>query len=417
MATSDRASTVDVMTNPAMTNRAVPPLRPRVALYGHDTQGLGHLRRNLALAGSFACDAPSGLGADVLMLTGATEVGLFARPPGVESVVVPGVRKDQSGRYVPRRLRGDLSGVVDLRRVTLEAALSSFAPEVFVVDKSPWGFGGELAHALRALAGSGTRIVLGLRDVLDDPVTTARQWREEHGDDAVRSCYDEVWVYGDRHVHDLTVTTGMAADVAAMTRHLGYLSAGRITQAGHRPPVDGRPYVLATVGGGQDGAELATAVCRAAPLTGVDIVLLGGPQLPDADLRRLRQEARHQHRLHVVRFSRHSADWIAAAEAVISMGGANSVAEILDTDTAALIVPRTTPRREQLVRAQGLHRAGAVDMLPPGHLTPARLSAWLSRSLGRRVDRSHLDLGGLARATHRCRRLLPAPPRSHDVAV
>lgn len=403
------------MTNSATTTSR----RPRVALYGHDTQGLGHLRRNLALARAFATDEPGGLGADVLILTGATEVGLFPRPVGVEAVVIPGVRKDESGRYSPRRLRGDLAEVVDLRRVMLATALSSFAPDVLVVDKSPRGFGGELDRALRALTAQGTRMVLGLRDVLDDPATTARQWRQERGDEAVRSCYDEVWVYGDRRVHDLTVATGMAPEIAAVTRHVGYLSADRIaaTERGHRPPVEGRPYVLATVGGGQDGAELATAVSTMTPPPGVDVVLIGGPQLPDADLSRLRHAARHEPRLHVLRFSRHSAAWLAGAAAVISMGGANSVAEILDTDTPALIVPRITPRREQLVRAEGLRRVGAVDLLHPDRLTSAQLSAWLHQALGQRVDRQHLDLDGLAGAIQRCRHLLPALTRSHDVAV
>lgn len=383
------------------------PRRPRIVLYGHDTQGLGHLRRNLVLARGFAADRPGGLGADVLLLTGASEVGLFPRPEGVEAIVLPGLRKDQEGGYAPRHLRGRLRDVVALRSSLVETALDGFEPDLFVVDKTPRGFGKELERILPRLRARGTRTVLGLRDVLDDPVATRAQWQADGGDAAVRDFYDEVWVYGDRRIHDLRRVTGMAASSAAVTHHLGYLSADRQDTAAlaHRPATDGRDYVLVMCGGGQDGAALCARAAAMTPPAGMDLLVLTGPQLEESRLRRVRRAAAGRPGVQVMRFSRHGAAWLTGARAVITMGGANTVAEILDTDVPALVVPRVTPRAEQLVRAEALAAQGHLSVLHPDRLTTGALQDWVDAAVQTRVDRTGIDRGGVSAAVTRARNL------------
>ncbi|WP_432560585.1 glycosyltransferase family protein [Granulicoccus sp. GXG6511] len=396
-----------------------PHRRPRIALYGHDTQGLGHLRRNLVLASAFASDHPAGLGAEVLLLTGASEVGMFPRPRGVDALVLPGVRKDEQGAYAPRQMRGGLADVVRFRKTMIEAALTQFPPDLLVVDKTPYGFQGELRTTLRTLRAAGTRLVLGLRDVLDDLPTTRAQWRKDLADEAVRAFYDEVWVYGDPSIHDLTVATGMAPDVAACTHHLGYLSADRIDSAErqHRPDTGGRDYVLVMVGGGQDGAELSRLAAAMTPPPGLELIVLTGPQLDEEEVREVRRVAEHSPHVQVMRFSRHGAAWLTGAAAVITMGGANTVAEILDTDVPALIVPRVSPRAEQLVRAEALAAHGYLSVLRPDELTTARLQDWTLAAVGTRTERGGMNRGGVAATTARARELI-RPPSGHrpDVA-
>lgn len=390
------------MTNPLEARR------PRIALYGHDTQGLGHLRRNLVLARAFAADIPGGLGAEVLLLTGASEVGMFPRPEGVDAIVLPGVRKNKQGSYAPRHLRGRLSDVVSFRSSLLATALTSFDPDLLVVDKTPRGFKGELMATLPDLRAEGVRTVLGLRDVLDDEPTTRRQWKDDDSDTVIRDCYDEVWVYGDPQVHDLTGATGMATEIAARTHHLGYLSADRSDSADltHRPHTSGRDYVLVMVGGGQDGADLSRLATLMKPPPGMDLIVLTGPQLAEEEVRKIRRAAEDRPNVQVMRFTRHGAAWLTGARAVITMGGANTVAEILDTDVPALVVPRTTPRAEQLVRAEALAEQGYLSVLRPDALTTERLEAWTHAAVTTRVNRDGIARDGVAATVERARRLL-----------
>lgn len=386
------------------------PRRPRVALYGHDTLGLGHLRRNLALAQMVSPEPPAGLGADVLLLTGAREVGLFPRSPGVEALVLPGVRKDVTGRYRPRTLRDPLSSVLRLRRSTLTSSLLTFAPDLLVVDKSPWGFEAELTDALFALHDRGCALVLGLRDVLDSPSVTAQEWAREGGDAAALQLYREIWVYGDRRVHDLGRACAMHDSVEAKTVHVGYLAQDQAGEENNHRPLGDTPYVLVTAGGGQDGVALLRAAVQLPPMGRTQVVILTGPQLSDGELEALQAVAQARPHIHLYRFSPHSAEWIAGASAVVSMAGANTVTEILATSVPALLVPRVHPRREQEVRARALADAGAVDLLVPRDLHPDRVAAWLEAHLGDTVPRQHIRMDGLSSLRERIRRLLDDRP-------
>lgn len=164
--------------------------RPRVALYSHDTQGLGHLRRNLAVAGAFS---RSPVAPEMLLLSGANELRSFDLPPSTDGVTLPGLAKDVNGRYAPQSLTVSLERVVALRAATLRAALESFAPDVVVIDKVARGAFGELEPALESLtARGGTHIVLGLRDILDSPDSTRLEWERERTSQAIERYYDQV---------------------------------------------------------------------------------------------------------------------------------------------------------------------------------------------------------------------------------
>ena len=55
---------------------------------------------------------------------------------------------------------------------------------------------------------------------------------------------------------------------------------------------------------------------------------------------------------------------------VISMGGYNTVCEILTQERPALIVPREAPRKEQLIRATCLKSRKLIDYIPWNEVTP-----------------------------------------------
>jgi predicted glycosyltransferase len=387
---------------------------PRIALYGHDSLGLGHVRRNLAIAGSLSAlaDRP-----DVLLATGAAEIGAFALPPRTEVLRVPSVRKGDDGAYRSGRWSVDLDAVISVRRAVLQAGLEAFGPDLLVVDKVALGLGEELEPALRRLRRRfGTRLVLGLRDVLDDQATVRREWATTGTAAVLRELFDEVWVYGDPKVHDLIGVCG-ADELRSMTRYTGYLSAGRDGPP-LRPPMvpAGRPYVLCTVGGGADGGAVACSFARAPLPTGVVGLLMVGSQMPLRDRRELDRLVHGRRDLATVPLCPDLPRWIPGARAVVSMGGYNSISEILATSTPALVVPRRTPRREQDIRARALATFGALDALDPTLADPEVIGDWLHSAVHRRpVDRTPLDLGGLERVRSFASDLIPW--EAHHAAV
>ncbi|HLT83667.1 MAG TPA: glycosyltransferase [Phototrophicaceae bacterium] len=379
----------------------------RIALYSHDALGLGHVRRNLAIARALGALEPA---PDILLLTGAPEAVTAHRPAHCDLVSLPALAKDANGVYAARHLSVDQPHIRHMRRSILTAALSSFRPDVLVVDKHPRGFLGELEPALERLRAAGTRIVLGLRDVLDDAVTSRREWDADRSAEALRRWYDRVWVYGDPAVHDLAAELDLPA---ARTVHTGYLAAGR-------GPVEQvteveTPYVLAMVGGGADGAHLAEAFARSAMPAGHHGVLVTGPQMPADDVRRVADIAAHRGDLTVRTYVDDAEALIAGSSALVSMGGYNTVCEALALDARMLVVPRVTPRREQLVRARLLTAAGRLDHLVPDELSPAALERWLAAAVAgpRPAATTAVDLDGLTRLPRLLAGLVSPKEKSH----
>lgn len=385
--------------------------KPRIALYSHDTQGLGHIRRNLLLASVFRR-----MGTDpiVLMLSGARELGSFALPPGVDCVTLPALAKDVHGRYGSRSLEVSLDDVVDIRSRVFRAALESFAPDVFIVDKAPRGALNELDTVLRSLRDTGrTRMVLGLREILDDSESVEREWREGAFEDVVREYYDRVWIYGDQSVFDTLGEYGLSDEVRRKSRFTGYLDPrdcwlpttpreAPIVQPEDIPPP---PFVLCEVGGGQDGAPLARAFLDTPLPRCWNGVLVTGPQMPIAQREEFKRRAAGRTDMRVLEFVTDCRPLLERADRVICMGGYNTVCEVMAYGKAALVIPRTVPRTEQLIRAERLARMGFLDMLTPDCLSPAALTAWLAgpepanaRDAARRIDmRGTQRLPGLLR--------------------
>lgn len=380
--------------------------RRRIALYSHDTQGLGHVRRNTLLAAAMVAADPD---ARVLLVSGAREAAALPRPERTDIAFVPVLAKDRLGGYSAPGSTCSLDHVVALRSALLEHVLSAFSPDLLVVDKVSRGFRGELEPSLRHLRREhGTRTVLGLRDVLDDVDATRRDWAQSRTPEAIDTLYDQVWVYGDPTIFDPAEEYGWSSAVRAKVRYTGYLGAGReriLSVAAGRtgdPPAPAArsrqhtPYVLALIGGGQDGAAVADAFARADYPRGHEGVLVTGPYLPAADLARARAAARERDDLRVHRLVSDVPALARGSAATISMGGYNSVCELVAARRPALVIPRQAPRREQVVRAERFEEHGLLDVLSLDDLGTRRVRQWLCDAVVRRQrSGSPINLHGL----------------------
>lgn len=384
----------------------------RVVLYSHDSVGLGHTRRNLALAHGLARHLPGLTGAPVTgLLLSSLSVPGHHLPPGFDIVAVPSIGKSQ-GAYAPRHLGVGMGEVVQLRAEILRAAILGFGPDLMIIDRHVHGLHGELDATLAALRQQHptAQVVLGLRDVLDDPDSVAAEWA---GLDlaAVRRRLDAIWVYGDPRVHDLRSTAEVPDTLADLVRYTGYLSVGRQTFADIEHT---RPYVLTMVGGGSDGLALCRAAAQAPVPPGHTHLIVTGPQMSAAQHQQVCDAAGPNVQVLVsVPDGLHT---IRGAAAVVAMAGYNTVTEVMATAVPLLLVPREEPRHEQLIRSRALDRVGAADLVRAADLTPERLGTWLAAAVHRQVDRSGIDRGGLAAVSELAADLLgtAAEPTTHS---
>jgi predicted glycosyltransferase len=254
----------------------------RFMLYSHDGLGLGHVRRNLAIAAALTRTDPE---ASVLLVTGCTELGTHGLARNVHVLTVPGLRKLGNGHYTARRLAIPGRDLRGLRAGQIEAAVRDFGPDVMLVDKHPLGVHEELRPALDTLLADGGRAALGFRDILDDPATVLAEWSALNLTEAAEEYFERLLVYGDRSVLDFVQVYRLPAALAARARYCGYVVHPEAT---HSLAVDTlpvfatslgrRPTVLATAGGGEDGWNLLEGFVRAARGAAWGGVVVTGPQ-------------------------------------------------------------------------------------------------------------------------------------------
>lgn len=412
------------------TRPAAPPFQParggpRVVLYSHDTMGLGHMRRNLLIARTLA---ESRLKANVLLVSGAREVGRFELPPGIDCLVLPSYAKSAEGRYHSRHLDLETRELVRLRAHTINVSVSAYDPDVMIVDNVPRGALDELDPVLTTLNARGkARCVLGLRDVLDEPEVVRQEWERRKNLPAIDWHYDEVWIYGDPAIYDLCREYRFGPGFTARARFTGYLDARKRavprTTAIEAPVEEGdvevpnQPYNLCLVGGGQDGYALAREFAESTQPPGTLGILVMGPFMQPDQADELRRVAERNAALRVLGFVKEPTHLLRQARRVVAMGGYNTVNEVLAFERPTLIVPRVRPRLEQLVRAQRLAELGHVDMLHPDDLDASRISAWLAAA-SQVEDRARLpiDLQGLDRLTGFVETLLQTRTLNHAIA-
>jgi len=343
----------------------MPSRNRRVLIYSHDSFGLGHLRRCRAIAHSLVEHDPH---VSVLILSGSPIIGNFEFRDRVDFVRLPGVIKLQNGEYTALKLSLDIEDTVALRAAIIRHTAEAFDPEVFIVDKEPHGLRGEVLDTLHFLKQRGTTLVLGLRDIMDDPHLLAPEWKSKNVMPALEELYDSIWVYGLPQICDPLEGIDVPASVRRKMVFTGYLRR-HLPSTGIMPaefPFAGRPYILVTAGGGGDGRAMLDWVLRAYendPDLPVPAYFVFGPFL-DAD-----QQAAFAARVdrldnvESITFDTHPEALIDDAAGIVAMGGYNTFCEILSFDKRALIIPRTSPRLEQFIRASRAQDYGLAHML------------------------------------------------------
>jgi predicted glycosyltransferase len=392
----------------------------RIILYSHDAMGIGHVRRNLRIARALTETGVAGRCVDALLISGVVEVGAFELPPHVDCLTLPSLRKRDNEHYEPRRLGFATERLVALRTATIAGAVRAFEPHAVIVDKLPHGVADELKPVINSLQPDRVtgrcRLILGLRDVLDAPDVVGREWECAGTATAIEQLYDGVWIYGDPAVYDTVREYGFPDAVAAKSRYTGYLRAdcsatpARVAAIESLLNLGNASMFLCTVGGGEDGARLATAFARARLPEDAVGVIVTGPFMPAGDKRELHAIAAENPRLRVLDFVPDSAALLSRADRVITMGGYNTVCEVLSAGKPALIVPRVVPRREQSVRARRLAEMGLVSTTLPDAAGQHALEQWLALpNPPRPTDARRIDFDGLSRIPQLLAELLDAP--------
>jgi predicted glycosyltransferase len=392
-----------------------------ILMYSHDSYGLGHIRRTMAIAAHLL-----GPRINILILTGSPIAGRFSFPEQIDFVRIPGMIKKTNEEYLPLSIKINARHALDIRKNIITATAKTFQPQLFIVDKEPLGLRKEVLPTLKWLqrCRPNTRAILGLRDIMDDAATIKKDWKEKGVYQVLESLYSEIWVYGDREFYDPIAEYEISEPISRKIHFTGYIPRkipGKEAVRNMRKELgvqQEEKLVVVTTGGGGDGYKvMRNYVDMLESNTGKRLpfksVLITGPFMPQKKRRKIFKRARKLG-VRTYHFYRQMETIFAAADLVVSMGGYNTLCEILSQGTLSLVIPRETPRKEQMIRAQAFKRQNLVDYIPWGEFAPKilqeKILALLETAEPYRQAIAQFRLTGIETMQQRLRQFRPPKP-------
>jgi predicted glycosyltransferase len=368
----------------------------RVFVYVQHLLGIGHLKRAATLARELG-----DRGSAVTFATGGFPVP-EVQPERVHLVQLPPAGAagldfrslvDAQGREVDEAWR-------ERRRDQLLGAWRAARPHALVIELFPFGrrqMRFELLPLLEQASSASERpiIVSSVRDVLGqrDPA------KQDEMLSLFERYFDHLLVHGDPRFLPFDRTFRHAARLGARLQYTGFI-VDREPPPGV-PGDAGRGEVIVSAGGGAVGSKLLETAIRARSLTalaGARWRLLAGVNLAPADFDTLAGLAQRTGRGEVV-VERSRGDFrtlLQNCALSVSQGGYNTVAEILDCGTRAVVVPFAGGKEtEQTLRAHLLAERGRIEVVDEDALAPAALAAAVDRAArGPAPGREEVNLDG-----------------------
>ncbi|MEO1561737.1 MAG: glycosyltransferase, partial [Cyanobacteria bacterium J06632_19] len=249
-------------------------------------------------------------------------------------------------------------------------------------DKKPLGIENELTTAVDYIHKNlpETKLVLLLREILNSPEKTIAEWQKSKYNEAIEKFYQLLLIVGSQKVFDFCQEYKLPPTVADKTHFCGYIRRRQyckinqnIRQELQLEPLD--KLVVVTPGGGEDGYELIHTYLQGQELLKnsqyrIKSLVFCGPEMPQKQKQELCAMAVKFPNVEMREFTNDLMSYLSIADAVVSMGGYNTVCEILSAAKPAIIVPRIHPSQEQLIRSERMEDLGLLKSIHPQENTP-----------------------------------------------
>ncbi len=396
---------------------SIPQIDCRIAVYSHDTFGLGNIRRMLAIC-QHMLDHNRNF--TILLITGSPMIHRLPLPAErFDYVKLPCLSRSSAEKYLVKSLGTSLEHTMELRAQMIKTTLIGFQPDLVLVDKKPCGVTKELIPALEASfdVNPTAHWVLLLRDILDAPDRTRQVWHKHDYFDVINRYYSQVLVVGSREIFDVGKEYDFPTQVRTKMKYCGYIHKP-LTRTRNLLPRKHRKTILVTPGGGQDGFRLIRTYLQGLTTHTLEdwhSTIITGPEMDGRareDITRLASATGAS--VKVETFTADMQNMMFHADVVVAMGGYNTVCEIVSMGKPAVILPRKHPVQEQWIRAQRFAQRGLLCCLDPDQLTPQRLIGAVEGQLNRTgitpaVSMPPVDWQGLERVSQSIRSLLAKP--------
>ena len=368
---------------------------PNIFLYVQNLLGIGHLRRAAAIS-----RALTEIGLEVNFVSGGIPIpnlnvgrAKFHQLPPVRSLDRNfKVLVDETGREIDDSWRQNRCS--KLLNLFEETKPSMILTELFPFGRRQFRF--ELMPLLdRAQEAKWKpQIVASMRDIL---VTKSRHDRNMEISRTLTAYYDKVLVHGDKQIITLEETFPLSQEITHLVEYTGYVLNPSISDS---KETVGSGEVVVSFGGGAVGSDTLTKLFKIRREKLMDDTrwrFIVGPHMPEEILHEVKRSPIENTIIERMRPDLPSL--INRARLSISQAGYNTVAEVLSSNTPAILVPfEGGDETEQRIRADLLAKRGAVEVVYEDKLDSQTLTKAITRALKDQTKTAlKIDLKGAER--------------------
>lgn len=372
----------------------------RVLFYTHNSIGLGHAVRSVAIITGLRRWRPD---IEFLVISGTSVPQLFSRH-GIEIIKLPSTRLDvgpEERQLKPRYLKTfPLEKVFDFRERIIAEAFDFFEPDVLMIEHNMTGQMNELVPLqlkkwMRRGGGLDFAMAYISRGIMSrGPLLRIPYQNPRHRSESVNigQLYDFIYVLEDKSVVDVNKSfLGDDPDLEEKIRYLGKITAK--TKAEILTPIetrerfdlDDRPLILISLGRFGKIREIFRSFIQGLNETGrrdeFQVLMVLDPYLDQDIARELRRETIAAG-VRTTPFLPDLLDLINAAALVLCRAGYNTVNELLLTDTKAVIVAEDHAGGEQEFRAKAMPQEN-VTIITADQATAEPMTGILTEMLER----------------------------------
>ncbi|MGL5792804.1 MAG: glycosyltransferase family protein, partial [Waterburya sp.] len=270
-------------------------------------------------------------------------------------------------------------------------------PDILIIELFPFGrrrFSFELIPLIEKAKAMGTKIVSSIRDIV---VTKQNQQRhEEKVCRLINKYFDMLLIHGDPNFVKLNLSFSRVSDLTCPVHYTGY-----VVQPIPQPqPIDDKPLILVSVGGGRFGHDLLECVAHTAPILKEQIPhhlqVFTGAFSPDEVLVKLQQITKNLDNITIERYTPKFLNYMQQADLSIGMSGYNTTMNILSTGVKAMMMAfQGNNDKEQETRLKKLDSLGRVKMIQSEDLQPEKFAQNIINYLAQNPSSLTIDLNGV----------------------
>ena len=369
-------------------------MQKTLLFYCQHSVGIGHLVRSFALVNSlkktFLVTLVSG---------GAFPKGLSV-PDGINFVQLPPIGLNLNKCLEAIESDEPVYKVMKSRQNKIMRIYNEIEPDVFVSEYFPFGkiqFIGDLLALLKRTKFSNkpVTVVCSLRDILE-PTSTTKKMHQDFSTKMINEYYSSILVHGDENFITLNKTCPHLSRMNVPVYYTGY-----VTDEKYQTKIDRTAFneIVLSAGGGKIASPFITKmVCSFKKFgfgEGISLKVIAGPIFPKGDWIELQELVKNEPGIVLLWSVENLTNVWKKAKLSVSMGGYNTLMEVICSRIPALIIPYCNESNsEQEIRAIKLQKEGLVETTDFEKLSKKELTEAVKNALNFNPVDKDLNLNG-----------------------